>query len=219
MKTSFLLAASLSFALMLPCSFVQAQNNSQPAEKWIGVFVGGLVPMVRAHIKSQLNGLPDDAGLMVMEITPESPAVVAGIERFDIVLRADGQPLTKPQTLQEMLNKRNFGTSVRLDLLHEGKAKTVYALVLERPEGAQGLTGRGGPGGRPDFFNKMNTSISFTDPDGNQQKLANEQLGDFMRRMREDEKYRDAVLKKGISFSMKAKPEQQPTEQPAPANQ
>ena len=45
-----------------------------------------------------------------------------------------------------MLDKRNFGTSIRLDLIHEGVPKTVFALVLERPEGETG----GGAGDRGD---------------------------------------------------------------------
>ena len=191
-----------------------AQTANAPAsagqaapQKWIGLRTGPIMPMIRPHLKRQLTGLPEDAGLMIWDIASESPAVIAGIEKFDIVLRADGQPLAKPEALQEMLNKRNFGTSVRLDLLHEGQPKTVYVLVLEKPAGSPPARGPGGRG-MADFFGKMQTGLTFTDPDGNQQKLSGEQIGEFMRKMREDEKYRDAILQKGISFTMKAKPQQ-----------
>ncbi|MBI5395497.1 MAG: PDZ domain-containing protein [Verrucomicrobia bacterium] len=199
--------------------------NKQP-EKWIGVRVNPLMPTTRSHLKQYLTGMPEDAGLAVSDVTEESPAVVAGIEKYDILLRADGQPLTKVETLQEMLTKRNFGTSVRIDLVHEGKPKTVHALVLERPEGAPGLNagrfggrggpggpggpgGQGGPGGRGRApFGGGNSTVVFTDADGKQQKVSGDQMGDFWRKMREDEKFRQAVREKGLTIQIAPEPAQ-----------
>lgn len=185
----------------------------KPPEKWIGVRVGGIMPMVRMHLKPQLKGLPDDGGLMIYDIVPESPAVVAGVERFDVLLRADGQALLKADTLQEILNKRNFGTSIRLDLIHEGQIKSVYAIVLERPEGEPSLTGGGGrnfffggggggPGGRGGMFggNPPQVTLSYTDTDGNEQKITGDKMGEFWQKVREDEKFREAIRKNPIEF-------------------
>jgi hypothetical protein len=154
---------------------------------------------------------------MVYNVSPESPAVVAGIEQFDVLLRADGQPLSKPEQLQEMLSKRNFGTSIRLDIIHEGLPKTVFALVLERPEGeaggggfgggfgrGPGGRGPGGPGGPGGMFS--NSALSYTGPDGKQQKVSGEQMMDFWRKMREDENFRTAVSKQGFTIHIKPPP-------------
>jgi hypothetical protein len=224
--------AGIAAASLIAAVAAYAQNAEAPAkpdkpakpEKWIGVRVGGLMPMIRPHLKKQLAGMPEDVGLMVWDVTPNSPAVVAGIERFDILLRADGVPVTKPETLQEILNRRNFATSVRLDLIHEGQAKTVHALVLEKPEGEAGLAGRGGGpggggpggggpgGGRSSFFSQMQSTVSFTDPDGNQQRMSGEQMMDFWRKMREDEKFRETVSRKGITINLKYNPPPPPAE-------
>ena len=203
-------------------------------EKWIGVRVMPLMPTTRSHLKKYLQGMPDDAGLTVTEVVPESPAVVAGIEQYDILLRGDGQPLLKLETLQDILTKRNFGTSVRIDLVHEGQPKTVYALVLERPEGEPGLqggfrgrggpggpggSGRGGPGGRPSFFGNTTSTLTYTDAEGKEQKVSGEQVGDFFRKMREDENFRNAVAKQGFNIRVKPKPPEQKPEGDAPPPQ
>jgi len=238
MKTFALAAvlAVLATALRLPASAQQTPAApAKPApvaagvkkpEKWIGLRCGPMAPMVRPHLKRHLAGLPDDAGLMVYSVAPESPALVAGIEQFDVLLRADGQPLTKPEQLREMLDKRNFGTAIRLDLIHEGMPKTVHALVLERPEGEAagggfgGGFGRGpggrGPGGPGAMFS--NSVLSYTDPDGRQQKVSGEQMMDFWRKMREDEKFRAAVTKQGFTIHIKPPPPppQEGTPPPAP---
>jgi hypothetical protein len=134
--------------------------------------------------------------------------------------------VTKAEDLQGLLSKRNFCTSVRLDIIHEGQPKTVHALVLERPEGSPNLEGgfgrggpgggrggppggrggpdgRGGPGGRGGFFGGSNSTLSFTDADGNQQKVSGDQMRDFWQKMREDEKFRDAVSKQGVTITIR----------------
>jgi len=206
-----------------------ADPNKKP-EKWIGVRVMPLMPTTRSHLKPYLINMPEDTGLAVTEVTDESPAVVAGIERYDILLRADGQPLTKAQVLQDILNRRNFGTSVRLDLIHEGKPKTVFALVLERPDGAPALDaggrfggrggpggrgpgGPGGPGGRGPFGG--NTAVVYTDAEGKQQKISGEQMGDFWRRMREDEKFRQSIRERGFTIQIAPEPAQPAGDAPA----
>jgi len=183
-----------------------AQAPATP-QKWIGVQTGPLLPGMRSHLKKQLTSLPDDAGMMVYQVMPESPATVAGLEKYDIVLRADGQPLTSAGKLQEVLNRRNFGTSVRLDVLHEGQPKTVYTLVLERPEGesspalggsfASGsvmvLSSDGKGAGVSAGNAKVNQRLIYTDVNGQRHELTGDQIAEFHKRMREDENFRKTV--------------------------
>jgi membrane-associated protease RseP (regulator of RpoE activity) len=196
-----------------------AATNKGP-QKWIGLRVMPMMGSTRSHLKKYLQGLPEDAGLVVTEISNESPAAVAGIERYDVILRADGQPVTNAESLQALLDKRNFATTARLEIVHEGMPKTVYTLVLEKPEGEPGLAGgfrgfrggpggsqggRGGPGGRGPFGGGTST-LTYTDADGKEQKVTGDQMGDFFRKMREDEKFREAVSKQGFTMHIKPGP-------------
>jgi hypothetical protein len=164
------------------------------ADKWIGVAAGPVNDMVRA----QLANLPEGQGLMIYYISKESPAVVSGLERFDVIVRADGKPVSTPQDLQEALNRRNFGTQVRLELFHKGASKQIYVIVLEKPEGEAG-PGPGGPGGQRGMFGANmrpeNISISFayTDPDGKKQTISAANLAEFGQRAQQDENFRNRV--------------------------
>lgn len=204
-----------------------APKADQGPQKWIGVRVTSLRDTTRAHLKKYLQNLPEGAGLVVMEVSNESPAAVAGIERYDVLLRADGQPLTSVESLQGILDKRNFATTARLEIVHEGMPKTVYALVLEKPDGEPGLSagfrsGPGGPGGRGRGpFGGGTTTLTYTDADGKQQKVTGDQMGDFFRKMREDEKFREAVTKQGFTMHIKPGPPPSPDggTPPPPPNQ
>lgn len=195
----------------------RAVKTLPATQKWIGVQAGRLLPGVRPHLKKQFVGLPDDAGVMVYQVTPESPAVIAGLERYDILLRADGQPLTSVGKLQEVLNRRNFGTSVRLDILHEGQPKTVYALVLERPDGesspalsgnlADGsimvLGGDGKGSGGSAGNARINQRLTYTDVNGQRHELTGDQIAEFHKRMRDDESFRKSVKEQQMQMEVR----------------
>jgi hypothetical protein len=147
-------------------------------------------------------------------VMPESPAVVAGLEQYDVLLRADGQPLASADKLREILNQRNFGTSVRLDIIHEGQPKTIHALVLERPAGEPALGSVGGFGGGPVSIMVLssdgrgnvsgNTTVkqklTYTDANGARHELTGDQVAEFHKRMREDEDFRKSVKDQRIEI-------------------
>lgn len=160
-------------------------------EKWIGAMTAPVPEMVRA----QLPNLPEGQGVTVFMVAKESPAMVAGLERFDVIVRADGQPVSSSQDLQQILNKRNFGTQARLELIRKGAAKQLYVIVLEKPEGEPG---GGGPGRGGIFGSAMrpeNVSIQFTytDASGKQQTIGAPTLAAFGQRAKDDEAFRNQM--------------------------
>ena len=167
---------------------------SKPPEKWIGVGAAPLPEMVRA----QLPNMPENQGLMVFGIAKESPAVVAGLEKFDIILRADNQPVGTPQELQQALNRRNFGTQMRLDIQHKGQAKQVYVIVLEKPEGEPdgGGPGRGGPFGASNFKpENVSIQFSFVDANGDKQTLSAPTIAELGQKAQKEEEFRNKLQK------------------------
>ncbi len=169
-----------------------ASPKQNGPEKWIGIMTAPVPEMVRA----QLPNLPEGQGLTVFMVAKESPAMVAGLERFDVIVRADGQPVSSQQDLQQIINKRNFGTQARLELIRKGVAKQIYVIVLEKPEGEHG---GGGPGGRGGIFGSNmrpeNVSIQFTytDASGKQQTVGASTLAAFGQKARDDEAFRNQM--------------------------
>jgi len=160
-------------------------------EKWIGVSAAPVPEMVRA----QLPGLPEGQGVMVFGVGKESPAVVAGLERFDVIVRADGQPVSTAQELQGILNKRNFGTQARLELIRKGAPKQIYVIVLEKPESEAGGGGQGRSGIFGSDVRAENVSIQFTytDASGKPQTIGAPTLAAFGQKAQQDEAFRNQM--------------------------
>jgi membrane-associated protease RseP (regulator of RpoE activity) len=191
-------------------------------EKWIGVVTAPVPEMVRA----QLPSLPEGVGVTVFMVAKESPAMAAGLERFDVIMRVDGQPVSSPQDLQQIINKRNFGTQARLELIRKGAAKQLYVIVLEKPEGE---AAGGGPGGRGGIFGSNlkpeNVSIqfSFTDASGKQQTIGAPSLAAFGQKARDDESFRkqmqemfQGLQQSGQGITIRLKPAQDAPASPPP---
>jgi membrane-associated protease RseP (regulator of RpoE activity) len=179
-----------------PRTVVQSKTRStvpkpNSPEKWIGVMTMPVPEMVRA----QLPNLPEGQGAAVVMIAKESPAMVAGLERFDIIVRADGQPVGSPQDLQQAINKRNFGTQARLEFIRKGAVKQAYVIVLERPEGdpAAGGSGRGGIFGSAMRPENVSIQFTYTDANGKQQTIGAPTLAAFGQKAKDDEAFRNQM--------------------------
>ncbi len=162
---------------------------------------------------------------MIQSVAKESPAAVAGLERSDIIVRADGQPLANPQELQAVLNRRNFGTQVRLDLIQKGVTKTAYCIVLENMD-ADGAVAAAVAHERNPFRglkgDKVTIQFSCTDADGNSQMISATRLDQLGQRAQQDEEFRvklqrmfDGLQQNPEGVTITIRPNQ---EQPAPPN-
>ncbi len=52
-----------------------------------------------------LMGVENGVGVLVAEVLPDSPAQQAGIQRFDLILSVNGEPVHSPEQLQKMIGK------------------------------------------------------------------------------------------------------------------
>jgi len=103
----------------------------EPSEYWLGVNCMSVPPPLRAQL-----GLPENQGLLVEGVMPESPAAKAGIVRYDVLLAAAGKPLASPRDLIQAVDTAKEA-KLAIELLHEGKKKTVEATPAKRSEEAR----------------------------------------------------------------------------------
>ncbi len=89
--------------------------------------------------------LPTREGLMVIRVVPGSPAERAGIENArevvirgngyplgDVITKVDGQKITDQEDLDRLLNSKNVGDRVQIELFREGKPVTLAVTLAER---------------------------------------------------------------------------------------
>ncbi|HEX5461624.1 MAG TPA: S1C family serine protease [Steroidobacteraceae bacterium] len=94
---------------------------------WLGV---ALRPVA---IPDELREAGEEAGLMVMSLSPEGPAAKAGLVAGDIVLSVDGTSARRLRSVLAHLGSDSVGKTVPLRLIRGGAVITVEATITERP--------------------------------------------------------------------------------------
>jgi serine protease Do len=87
-------------------------------------------------------GLAQGGGALVAEVTPGSPAAKAGIERGDIILQLNGQPVNEPDDLSVRISETAPGTTVQLKIARNGQTRDVSVTLSEMSEKAEASAGQ-----------------------------------------------------------------------------
>ncbi|MDZ3830531.1 MAG: Do family serine endopeptidase [Sphingopyxis sp.] len=77
-------------------------------------------------------GLPKNRGAFVQRVEPDGAAAKAGLKRGDVVTKINGKDVTPQQTLSYIVANIKPGTRVPIDLVRDGRAMTVQAVVGTR---------------------------------------------------------------------------------------
>lgn len=94
--------------------------------------------------------LPVNEGFMVISVTPGGAADRAGIRNAeevrvgrysipvgDIITKIDGQPVAQQDDMDHVLNSKNVGDQVQVELLRDGRRQTLSVQLTEAPRAAR----------------------------------------------------------------------------------
>lgn len=81
-------------------------------------------------------GLTNARGVVVSRIVPNGPAAKAGLKVEDIILKANGREITDFNQLRTVIGLLRVGEKVQLDILREGKPRSVTVAVGKDSEQA-----------------------------------------------------------------------------------
>jgi len=112
-------------------------RNGRVVRGWLGVSIQQITP----ELSKQFN-LKEQKGVIVGDVTEESPAEKAGIKRGDVIIGYNGKEVEDPANLRNMVANTPPGKEVVLRLVHDGKAETVKVTVAELPAEMQKLPGK-----------------------------------------------------------------------------
>ena len=107
---------------------------------YLGVTIQGVDPdMAKAF------GLTHGGGALVGDVSPGSPAAKAGLQRGDIILELDGQPVNNQDDLSVRISEMAPGTVVHLKVFRAGATIDKDVTLAEYPEKAEAAqSGAGG---------------------------------------------------------------------------
>ncbi len=85
-----------------------------------------------AELAGSLNLPEDTQGVLVQEVTPDSPAEKANLQAQDVITALDGEAVSDVQALREMLQQHQAGDEVTLTVLRNGDELQVKVTLAER---------------------------------------------------------------------------------------
>ena len=81
-------------------------------------------------------GLSNARGVVVSRVVPNSPAAKAGLKVEDIILKANGREITDFGQLRTVIGLLRVGEKVTLDILREGKPRSITVSIGKDTDGA-----------------------------------------------------------------------------------
>lgn len=99
---------------------------------WLGIGVQELNPQLAEALH-----LESAQGVLVGEVLADSPAATAGLQRGDVVLKLNGEPMDKAERFQSTVAALGAGTGVTLELSRNGVTQTMKMTIAEVPHHLQ----------------------------------------------------------------------------------
>jgi serine protease Do len=108
--------------------FQQIRSTGKVRRGAIGVHAQTITPVMARGLK-----LKQDAGVILGDVFPESPAEKAGLKTGDIILAIDGKPMENARQMDVTLYRKAIGKKVSVEYIRGGSTAGVQIEVVERP--------------------------------------------------------------------------------------
>jgi serine protease Do len=164
----------------------QLKAHGRVVRGWLGVGIQEVTSDL-----AQAFGLSKPQGALVVSVNKNGPAAKAGIERGDIITKFNGRTVNDEQELPDLVAQTPVGKSVAVDLLRNGKAKTVKVTVGELHEQKVASAKSEEPGG------SWGMEVGDLTPEIAQQFHLKTDKGVVIRNVRPDSPAGDAGLQAG----------------------
>ncbi len=108
----------------------QLQSSGSVSRSLIGIAIREVTPELAKGF-----GLEAPRGALVAQVVEDGPAAEAGIEPGDIVTTFDGKPIGDHSDLPLLAAHAGVGKKVKVDVLRDGRRKTLNVKLGELPKG------------------------------------------------------------------------------------
>ncbi|MCP5433224.1 MAG: DegQ family serine endoprotease [Alphaproteobacteria bacterium] len=125
---------SIGIGFAVPSNLVkrvvdQIMEFGETRRGWLGVTIQEVTPEI-----AEIAGLDKPRGAMVSGFADKSPAREAGMERGDIIVKFDGREVADIRTLVRVVADTKIGAAVPVEIVREGKSKTIKVTVGQLEE-------------------------------------------------------------------------------------
>jgi serine protease Do len=107
---------------------------------YLGIQMVTLTPKIKADInkdpRSRLN-LRAEAGVLLVDIVPRSPAALQGLRAGDLIQRINNQPVTKVEDVQKIVQNSQIGVPLQIEVERNGQVMVVAVSPAPLPPRTQ----------------------------------------------------------------------------------
>ncbi len=107
----------------------QLKSNGEVTRGWLGVGIQDISDEV-----AEYYGIKEKKGVLVTEVFPGDPADSAGIKPKDIIVSVNGKAIDSARKLTGIIADTNVGDTVKIDIIRNGKTKTLDVKIAKREE-------------------------------------------------------------------------------------
>ncbi len=137
----------LSFAIPINVAMHvadQLKTAGKVTRGWLGLSLQEVT-----HDLARSFGLEQPRGALVADVDANGPAKAAGLQPGDVILAANGKPISTSADLPPMVGASRPGTPIELTVLRDGRERTVSVTTGTLPDGKTSeLADAGEPTGR-----------------------------------------------------------------------
>lgn len=94
----------------------------------------GLEPRVLSDEMRELLGLEDLNGVLINKVFAGLPADTAGLMAGDLITDVQGQAITDPESLIQIVSSYSPGTTIAIEIVRQGEVKLIEVALVKRGE-------------------------------------------------------------------------------------
>ena len=124
-------ASNIGFAVPINQAvaiLTQLKTTGRVSRGFIGITLTDVNPALQRAL-----GLGVSQGVIIQDVTPQTPAERAGLKPYDVILEVEGQPVATSQELIRDISERQPGSVAKLQVLREGRRQVLQVKLAERP--------------------------------------------------------------------------------------
>jgi serine protease Do len=121
----------LSFAIPMDVAenvIKQLQKSGKVSRGWLGVYI----QEVTNNLAKSFD-MKNPSGALISKIIPDGPASKSDLKVGDIILKFDGKKIITSSSLPPIVGNTKVGKKVKIEILRNGKNKTIKFKVEELP--------------------------------------------------------------------------------------